>query len=550
MSTGIGALDFSGLGRKVGDRLLRVGAPLPARLPGRHDQGCAAALARLRNPYAIEDDPGAFHTTGWLGAYDAGHSPFAVAAETAADIAAAVDFARERGLGLVVKGTGHDYLGRSSSPGSLLVWTHRMRDVTVHDAFTPAGSAPPANAGPAVTVGAGTRWLEVYQAVAERGRYVAGGGCASVGAAGGFTQGGGFGPLSRRYGTAAGNVLEAEVVTASGEILVANTRQHPDLFWALRGGGGGTFAVVSKLTMRTHPIPRTLAIVAGTIRAASDEDFRRLIRALVGFLPGLCDDRWGEQVSLHPDNSAEFLMTAVDLTSDQAHQVWQPFLDWAVADPGAFSSEVSVFAVPFASLWNPAAWDETAPGMICHDGRPGQPPSRFWWAANQAEVSQYLHAYQSRWLPGRLFRDSPGTLTDALFRAAQHWSVSLQVNKGQWGAAPDARARDRATSINPVVFDAAALLISASRQEHAFPGVPGHEPDLALAAGRARRVDAAMAIIRALTPDSGSYVNETDYFEPDWQHSFWGDNYPKLLEVKRAYDPGNSFRVHHGVGSD
>lgn len=544
-----GALDYSELAQQVGDRLLRVRAPLRACRRGGHGPGCEAALERLRNPFAIEDDPGAFHTTGWLGAYDARHSPVAVAAESAADIAAAVNFARGRGLGVVIKGTGHDYLGRSCAPGSLLIWTHRMRDITVHDAFVPAGTGRLGPGEPAVTVGAGTRWLEAYQTLAAHGRYVQGGGCTSVGAVGGFTQGGGFGSFSRRYGTAAGNVLEAEVVTASGEILVANASQHSDLFWALRGGGGGTFGVVSRLTMRTHPMPGTLAIVEGTIRAAADGDFRRLIGALAGFLPVLCDDHWGEQVRLGRDNTAGFLMTAVDVTEAEARGVWEPILALARADP-AFTCDVSISLVPFAWLWNPAAWGESVPDTICRDDRPGQPPGQFWWAGDGVQVSQYLHAYQSRWLPGGLLEDRDGRLADALFAASRHWDISLHLNKGLRGAASEAVARDRATAINPAVFDAAALVVSSSKQQYAFPAVPGHEPDLNLAADRARQVSSAMDVIRALTPGSGSYVNETDYFEPDWQHSFWGGNYPRLLEIKQAYDPRNLFRVHHGVGSE
>src|SRR6202050_3311218 len=201
------------------------------------------------------------------------------AAVSAADIAAALDFGRERGVGLVIKGTGHDYLGRSSAPGSLLIWTHRMREITMHDTFRPAGTDGPGV--PAISVGAGTRWLEAYQMAARHGRYVQGGGCVSVGAAGGFPQGGGFGSFSRRYGTAAGNVLEAEGVLAAGESVVANEARHADLFWALRGGGGGTFGVVTRLTMRTYPMPDTFISVRGTIRASGDAEVRRLAPALV-----------------------------------------------------------------------------------------------------------------------------------------------------------------------------------------------------------------------------------------------------------------------------
>jgi FAD/FMN-containing dehydrogenase len=80
--------------------------------------------------------------------------------------------------------------------------------------------------------------------------------------------------------------------------------------------------------------------------------------------------------------------------------------------------------------------------------------------------------------------------------------------------------------------------------------VPGHEPDSQSAALGAHLVGQTMDVLRAITPGAGSYVNETDYFEPDWQDSFWGPNYPRLLEIKRRYDPQKLFRVHHGVGSE
>jgi len=547
MSRDLGAGDGAELASQFPGRLVTVRPPTQACLEDSASHECAAALAGLRNPFFIEDEPGAYHTTGWLGAYESRHSPYAVAARTAGDVAAAVSFARDRGIRLTVRGTGHDYLGRSSAPGSLLVWTHEMRDIAVHDAFTPAGGGQPV---PAVTVAAGTRWLEAYRALAAHGRYVQGGGCVTVGAAGGFTQGGGFGSFSKRYGTAAGNVLEAEVVTADGEIVVASASQHPDLFWALRGGGGGTFGVVSALTFRTYPMPQTMSAAVGTIRSSGAEDYRRLLDALIRLFPDLAAQGWGEQVRLGPDNVLEFFMVAPDLGEGDADAVWQPFLGWAGQHSTAYQPEVLVATIPFGSFWDAAWYQDWAPQMICRDERRGQPAGQFWWATNQDEVSQYLEAYGSRWIPAGLFQESPGDLGDALFGASRIWPFALHANKGLSGAPAEVLERERGTSVNPAALDAAALVIAASAQQYAWPGVPGHQPDQVAGAARARRVGQAMDLIRAVTPGSGSYVNETDYFEPDWQRSFWGANYPRLLAIKQAYDRANVFRVHHGVGSE
>lgn len=100
-------------------------------------------------------------------------------------------------------------------------------------------------------------------------------------------------------------------------------------------------------------------------------------------------------------------------------------------------------------------------------------------------MSWYLHAFQSQWLPRRLL-DSPQTLADTLFRASRPLGLRLDFKKALSGAAASALARDRATAINPAVFDAAALALCASWEERAYPGVPGHEPDLELARGATR----------------------------------------------------------------
>jgi FAD/FMN-containing dehydrogenase len=98
--------------------------------------------------------------------------------------------------------------------------------------------------------------------------------------------------------------------------------------------------------------------------------------------------------------------------------------------------------------------------------------------------------------------------------------------------------------------DAFALVIIAGGSQHAYPGLPGHEPDLARAREEGEKIHKAMDELRKLLPVAGSYVSESNFFDASWQQSFWGSNYPRLRAVKSKYDPEGLFIVHHGVGSE
>ena len=128
--------------------------------------------------------------------------------------------------------------------------------------------------------------------------------------------------------------------------------------------------------------------------------------------------------------------------------------------------------------------------------------------------------------------------------------MSLHVNKGLAGAPADAIEAARQTATNPAVLDAFALIISAAEEPPAYPGLPGHEPDLTAARTHAEAIDNAMHEIRKLLPSSGAYLAESDFFAAAWRDAFWGPNYAKLLAVKDTYDPDGLFLVHHGVGSE
>src|SRR5579884_736245 len=535
----------------VGGRLGELRSPLtecggdPAR--------CADLFKELKNPYFIGDEPGLAQTLGWADAWTFHPSAYAVAAETSADVAAAINFAREHNLRLVVKGGGHSYLGRSNAPDSLLVWTRRMDAVTLHDAFVPQGCGDGAKPQSAVTVGAGAIWGRVYDAVTTRGgRYVQGGGCLTVGVAG-LVQAGGFGSFSKRFGTAAANLLEAEIVTADGAVRTANACTNPDLFWALKGGGGGSFGIVTSLTLKTHDLPEYAGGVHATIRAASGDAYRRLLAHFAAFAGSLLDPHWGEIVTLRPGNRLEIRIAFHGLEQRQAEALWRPFFDWAAASPQDYPSQGAplVIAVPARHLWDPAFLRAHVPQMILADDRPSAPESNVFWAGNLAEAGHYIYAYDSVWLPRRLLQaDNQGALVEALFAASRRRSVEIHFQKGLAGASEEAVAATRATATNPQVLDAFALAIIGGEGPPAYPGIAGHEPDPQAARREASETAAAMAALRRVAPGSGSYFAESNYFAPDWQRAYWGDNYPRLLDIKRKYDPDGLFFAYHGVGSE
>ncbi len=534
---------WQALESQVGGRLITTSLPWTDATP--------ETFELLKNPFWNEEQPGAQQSTGWNDAWTAVASPYAIRAQQTSDIVAAVNFARDNGVKLVVKGTGHDYLGRNCAPDSLLVWTHDMRDITMHDAFVPTGA--PAGTAPvqAMTVEAGTRWLEAYRAATLAGRFVAGGGCTSVGACGGFTFGSGFGSFSKRYGTGSGGIVQAEIVTADGQVRTVNDFSEPDLFFGVRGGGGGTFGIVSRVTLLTHPIPSTVGVVTGAITAKSDRAYRELIARFLEFYPQALDNwHWGESVALGPANELGFRLTFLDMPESEGRAVVERFAGPFRDRPDDYAVDPKFQFLEFNNLWNPDYWDQVDPGFITRDPRPEAPEYQYWWTGNQDELGAFWNGYQSRWIATDLLRTDPGRIADAFFGASRLRPFIFQVNKGLSGEHPEARARDEKTALHPGCFDAAALVIMASSQQYKYPGVSEREPSPEVARDLGDALNRAMGFIKDVTPGAGTYSTESDFFLEDWQQNQWGSNYPRLLSIKKRYDPTNLFRVHHGVGSE
>jgi FAD/FMN-containing dehydrogenase len=541
---------WDALKRDVGGNLVRPRTVWATCAASPGTPACLASLADVRNPFALGDNPGGTQVSGWLDAWTPAASAYAVAAHSTADVVAAVKFARRHSLRLVVKGGGHSYLGGSNAADSLLIWTRAMNRIELHDAFVPDSCATaPTHA---VTLGAGCMWIDAYTDVTTiAGRYVQGGGCTSVGVAG-LVQGGGFGSFSKRYGLAAASLLQAEIVTADGVPRTVNASRDPDLFWALKGGGGGSFGIVTKLTLQTHDLPARFGYASAKIKAASPAAYRRLAGRLVDhYADALFNPHWGEALNFDHDQ-VEVSMVCEGLTTEAAQAAWAPFFDWVRASPKEFVFiEDADIGTSAAQGW----WDlQHNPAMIL-DKRPGADgraaAGHGWWRGDGDQVSMFVHGYDSLWLPASLLGSGQrARLVDALVAASQLMTVRLHFNKGLAAAPPEVSAASRQCATNPAVADAFCLAIVATGGRPPFPGLPGPKPDMAAAHRNAQAVAQATATLKQLAPDAGSYISETDFFRTDWRQAFWGPHYTRLKSIKDHYDPDGFFFVHHGVGSE
>ncbi len=232
------------------------------------------ALGRSFSGPLLRDGDGAYEQARrvWNGCFD--RRPALIArCQCVADVQAAVRFATANGLPVAVRGGGHSAQGYSVWDGAVVVDLSEMRAVEVDpDTRT-------------VRAEGGTTWGVFDQATQEHGLALTGGRFSTTGIAG-LTLGSGSGWLERRCGLTADSLLEAEVVTASGDVVIANTGENPDLFWGLRGGGGN-FGIVTKFTYRLHQIG---PIIYGGLMACSPDRGADIMRFLAEFMPGAPED--------------------------------------------------------------------------------------------------------------------------------------------------------------------------------------------------------------------------------------------------------------------
>ncbi|KIJ22835.1 hypothetical protein M422DRAFT_217733 [Sphaerobolus stellatus SS14] len=472
------------------------------------------------------DIPGALLTYNWEQDYDSnppslclrngticgqGNVPvIAINATTALHIQAGVKFAIAHNLRVSIKASGHDYLGRSTAKGSLLLWTRYFQDVTFHDSFT-IGSI---NYGSAVTVGSGVGLHTLYGLTRAQGKVFVGGTAASVVASGGYIQGTGHSALSPSHGLASDNALQFEIVVADGSLLIANSESHSDLFWALRGGGAGSWGVIISTTFRTF---QTFDIVGHTISMAVNTT-----------------DQVAEIATVHAKH-------IFDLDTLQAGQYF-----YCTATPPTFTWSIAT-VFPNASL--ETAIDALNP-FLGELNSLGFSPVTQIIASNVNDVLGSLTVdiggtnviLGSRLWPSETYKDSVTAIGNGykeLFDGGTGGVLGHLVAGGQVS-----KNVVIDSAVNPKWRTAKThMVITASWQDNAsLQDIEAIREDL---------TRNKVPILDELAgPNAGAYSNEADVREPNFRETFFGVNYGRLSAVKAKYDPHGMFIVQAGVGSE
>ncbi|PIG82789.1 FAD binding domain protein [Aspergillus arachidicola] len=420
-------------------------------------------------------------------------------------VSTALKFAKEHNIRVVPRNTGHDYNGKSTGAGALAIWMHHLKDIEIKDYKDTHYQ------GKAIKMGAGVQGGEAYEAGYNAGLQVVGGECPTVGIAGGYTQGGGHSALSSRYGLGADQALEWEVIDGEGNFVTATRdNEYSDLYWALSGGGGGSYGITWSLTAKAH---------TGTPVSGYNLSFTN---------DGMSQDTFYEAVSL-----------------------WQTVLP-SVVDAGAMAvwmfTNTSFMITPLTGPNIPVADLEA----LVKPFTDGLTKLGITYTTYSKQFDSYLEEFNAMqgaievataqyggWL---IPRSVVETNNDGLTAAYRHITedgatfigVGLNVSKALVGDVDNAvlpawrETLIHTTITTPWKWDARSEMLA--------------EQD--------KMTNDYISALTKVAPNSGAYLNEADFRQPNFQKYFYGDNYATLRKIKAKYDPDNLFYATTAVGSD
>ncbi|KAJ7278404.1 FAD-binding domain-containing protein [Mycena rebaudengoi] len=423
---------------------------------------------------------------------------YSVEAETVADIQAAVEFASKHNLRVAIKSSGHDTLGRSTAPQSLLIRTTNFKTLAFTDAFF-VGTQ---NMGSAVTLGSGVHAQTLYQQGKANGKAVVGGTAASVCIAGGYVQGAGHSALSPALGLAADNALALS--RTSGKLLKVNSISHSDLYYALRGGGAGSWGVVVSVTFKTFP---TFNATSGTIiLGASNNTATSTVASIhAEHIFDLDSVRASHAFFISKDSAAASSILMLSgifpkTSTSQSMALLKPFLDAALSVPG-----VSLISQDYVDRdINDALFQED----------------------DDAGGSGVLG---SRLIPVELYRQSPGKVGPVYNELLDSGTTLLIENIVAGGRV--AENANISSAVHPAWRTAKNHVIIANLWQDSASLKE-------LNAVREKFKTQQLPILEKISgPNAGSYSNEADGLEKNFMTTFFGPNYAKLSAIKRKYDP-------------
>jgi hypothetical protein len=403
------------------------------------------------------------------------------------------------------------YLGKSTGAGALAIWTHYLKDIKL------LNWEDQNYKGKAIKMGAGVQGFEAMAAAQSQGLVVVGGECPTVGVSGGYTQGGGHSALSTSFGLAADQALEWEVVTASGNLVTASRTQNTDLYWALSGGGGGTYGVVVSLTAKAHPD----AVVSGASlifysSTTTSDVFYDAVEAFHFLLPGIVDA--GAMVVYYFSNAFFEIsaLTAYSKTEAEVEAIMSPLL--AALDKLSITYSLSY---------------SQSPTYVDHY-------NTYFGPLPFGNIEVGIAQYGGRLIPRSTILNHNSDLTSTVRNITENGVLFIGVGLN--------------VSSHAITSGASNAVLPAWRTAlvHATLTTPWNftTPWSEMIALQDKMTYETIPQIEAVTPGSGAYMNEADFRQPNWQEDFFGENYDKLQSIKEKWDPSHLFYALTAVGSN
>ncbi|KAA1467757.1 FAD-binding domain-containing protein [Dentipellis sp. KUC8613] len=426
--------------------------------------------------------------------------PFYIDVRDASDAQAAFAFAKKTGVNLAIKNGGHDYKGRSSGVGALGVWVHNLNSKAYDAQFKPQGCNATYNA---ITIGTGVPFQDIYEFADANNVTFIGGYHQTIAGGGGWVLGGGHSILTPVYGLGIDRVVEFKIVTPDGQLRVANECQNSDLFWALRGGGGGTFGIVLESSHRVEP---KLSLVVASLKFP--------------------------QTATNP-------LPFLRLVTDKALQWGQE--GWG----GHIGANMLINVNPLITLENAkASLADVANYTLSQNGTVVIEELPSWLAFFQKYVTSAQSAVGTENILGT--RLMPTTLWNS--DAGKDSVYNALVNMLPF-------ANPYIVVGTPFLYDYPANSTSAtpawrnSLWHLGFHATWQYNNTTDEIAAIYKKTSQTTQTLRDLSPGSGAYFNEGDVYEPSHEESYWGVNYPALLTIKQKYDPDNLLDCWDCVGS-